>query len=83
MFLVMNPSAVVLSVWAGVGGCVLHISISIVCVGIAFLELANSKPIYASAAEDITCFSIFVLMMTAPLVGGLSKLLDSMKCPPA
>ena len=81
--MVANPSAVVLSVWAGVGGCLCPIAISIVRASIIFLELVNSAPISASVAEDIACFSICALMRTAPLIDELSDLLDSMKCPPA
>ena len=37
----------------------------------------------ASAAEDMTAFMIWAMLMTAPLFGGVLVLLDMKKCPPA
>ena len=63
--------------------CWCPISISIVRTGIAFLDMANSVPISASTAEDITCFSVRALMRMMALFGGSSELLDSIQCSPA
>ena len=53
-FFVENNSAVVLSVWIGVGGCLWPISSTVVSPGISYRELIYSAPISASAAEVIT-----------------------------
>ena len=51
---VINPSAVVLSVWMSVGGCLWPISSNKCRASIAWLELMYRVPISASAADVIT-----------------------------
>ena len=43
----------------------------------------NSASTLASTAEDNTAFNICEIIITAPLLGGTSMLLDMKKCPPA
>jgi hypothetical protein len=64
----LYPMVVVLSVWSGVGGCGCPISIKVVRKIVASFAFRNTDPIYASAAEDITCFKIVLMIIIAPLV---------------
>jgi hypothetical protein len=43
----------------------------------------NSAPTSASAADDSTALIICEIVITAPLLGGVSVSLDMKKCPPA
>ena len=83
MLLVTTPSAVVLSVCIGVGGCLWPIVSNAWRDGIASLQLMKSAPKYASAAEDMTAFMICEMVRKDPLFGGTSDLSDMKKCPPA
>ena len=51
--------------------------------GMASLQLMNSAPSSASAADDMTSLMILEIVKTAPLLGGNAVLLDIKKCPPA
>ena len=83
MLLLTMPSAVVLSVYIGVGGCLCPISSSVVLAGTAFLQLMKSAHSSASAADDMTALTILDIVVTAPLFGGSSVLSVMKKCPPA
>ena len=81
-FFVENNSAVVLSVWIGVGGCLWPISSTFVSPSISYRELIYSAPISASSAEVITFFMICAMVKTAPLFSGFAALFDMKKFPP-
>jgi hypothetical protein len=85
----LYPMAVVLSVLSGVGGwvggCGCPISSKVVRKSVASFAFRNTDPIYVSAADDITCFRIVLMIRMAPLVSLflLSMLLPRLKRPPA
>ena len=83
MLFVTTPSAVVLSVCIGVGGCLWTIYLSEWRDGMASRKLMKRAPSSASAAEDMTALIIFVMVITAPLLGGMAEFLDMKKCPPS
>ena len=83
IFLLTTPKAVVLSVCAGVGGCLCPMILSACRAGIASLQLMKWDPSLASAAEDITDLMIWETVRTAPLFDGIASSLDMKKCPPA
>ena len=78
MLLVMNPSAVVLSVCIGVGGCLWPIVSNARRAGIASLQLMKRAPNSASAAEDMTAFMICEMVRMYPLFGGTAESLSIM-----
>ncbi len=51
--------------------------------GIVSLQLMESAPTSASAAEDMTALIICAIVRMMPLFGGLAVLLDMKKCQPA
>ena len=83
MLLVTTGSAVVLSYCIGVGGYLWTISSSAWRSGMDSQKLMKRAPSSASAAEDMTVLIICAMMMTAPLFGVTTELLDMKKCPPA
>ena len=83
MLLVTTPSAVVLSVCIGVGGCFWPIVSNAWRAGIASLQLMKRDPNSDSAAEDITAFMICEMVRTNPLFVGTAESSDMKKCPPA
>ena len=50
--------------------------------GTASRQLMKREVSSASAAEDMTDFMIWEMVMTAPLFGGVLVSLDMKKCPP-
>ena len=83
ILLVITPCAVVLSICIGVGGFFPPISPRAWRVGMASLQLMNSAPSLASAADDMTALIILATVNTDPLLGGTYVLLDIKKFPPA
>ena len=83
ILLLINPSAVLLSVCIGVSGCGWPISSSVLRVGTAVFALMNRAPNSASAADDMTFLIICEMLRTAPLFGGFSSLFDKKWCSPA
>ena len=75
----MNPRAVVLSVWMGVGGCGWPISSAVVCAGIAWREFMYRAPILASSADDMTALMIWAIFIIALLFAGFGELSDMKK----
>ena len=73
MLLVTTPSAVVLSVCIGVGGCLWPIASNARRAGIASLQLMKRDLKSASAAEDMTAFMICEMVRTDPLFGGTAE----------
>ncbi len=67
----------------GVGGCGCPKNSKSCLAGTALRQLMKSAPILASAAEDRTALIICKIVITAPLFGGVSVLLDMKICPPA
>jgi hypothetical protein len=67
--------AVVLSISIGVGGCLCPNSSSVVLRTDPSFAFMKTAPIYASAAEDITCLRTLLTIKIAPLVSFLSFLL--------
>jgi hypothetical protein len=67
--------AVVLSASIGVGGCLYPNSSNVVLRTAPSLAFMKTAPIYASAAEDITCLRTLLMIKIAPLVSFLSFLL--------
>ena len=82
-FWLTTPNAVVLSVCIGVGGCLCPRNSKTCLAGTASRQLMNNAPTSASAAEDSTALIICEMVITAPLLSGVSALLDMKKCPPA
>ena len=72
-----------LSVCTGVGDCLWPISSRAWRAGTASQQLTKRAVSSASAAEDMTGFMIWVMVMTAQLFGGVLVSLDMKKCPPA
>ena len=83
MLLVTTPSAVVLSVCIGVGGCFWPIVSNAWRAGIASLQLMKRAPNSASAADDMTALTICEMARKDPVFGGTAELSDKKKCPPA
>jgi hypothetical protein len=81
----LYPVAVVLSVSIGVGGCLCPNSSDVFLRTAPSFVLIKTAPIYASAAEDITCLRTLLTIKIAPLVSFLSFLvvLPMLKNPPA
>ena len=75
-FFVTKPSAVVLSVCAGVAGCLWPISFSKFLAGVTWRVLMKRALISASAADVTTLQIICVMLRTAPLFSGNSALSD-------
>ena len=73
MLLVSIPSAVVLSVCIGVGGCLLPIVPNAWRAGIDSMQLMERDPNSASAAEDMTASMIFEMARTDTLFGGTAE----------
>ena len=78
-----TPSAVVLSVCIGVGGCLCPRKSRVCRAGMASLQLMYRAPILASAADDMTALMICEIVRMAPLLLGIASSLDMKKCPPA
>ena len=83
MLLVTTPCAVVLSVCTGVDGCLWTISSRAWRAGTVSWQLMKRAASFASAAENMTIFMIWAMVMTAPLFSGVLVLLNIKKCPPA
>ena len=79
MLLVMMPSAVLLLVWIGVGGCLCPISSSRCCSGMALRALMYNALSAASAVNDITALMICNMFRIALLFAGSSELLEQKK----
>jgi hypothetical protein len=71
----LYPVAVVLSVSIGVGGCGCPNSSNGVRRTAPSLAFIKTAPIYASAAEDITCLRTLMMIKIALLVSFLLALL--------
>ncbi len=74
-----TPSAVLLPVWIGVGGCLCPISSSRCHSGMALRALMYNAPSSASAADNIITLMICDMFGIKLLVGGLSELLEQKK----
>jgi hypothetical protein len=83
MLLLMTPNAVVLSVWMGVLGCLWPISVRSWRIGTASHALMYSAPSLALAALDMTALRILKMLRMAPLLGGLSTLVEQKNWLPA
>jgi hypothetical protein len=70
----LYPVAVVLSVSNGVGGCGCPNYSNVVRRTAPYLAFIKTAPISASAAEDITCLRIVLMIKIAPLVSLLAVL---------
>ena len=80
--LLTTPSAVELSVWIGVGGCLWPISLRMARMYTASRAMMYKAPSLALAADDITFLMIWAMLRTAPLFCGIAALFDRKKCPP-
>jgi hypothetical protein len=78
-----TPSAVVLSVCMGVGGCLCPKYSSVCQAGMASLQLMSRAPISASAADEMINLMICKIVRSAPLLLGIALLFDMKKCMPA
>ena len=89
MVLLEKPTAVVLSIWMGVGGCGCPISSKHTRIGKISLAHRNPAPISASAADPITHLIILQITCMGPLIGtsangaGGAGLSLRKKCAPA
>ena len=77
------PCAVVLSVCIIVGNFLYPIYSGAWRSGMASLQLMNSDPSSASAADYMMALVVFEMVHTSPFWGGGDLLLDINKCPPA
>ena len=66
----------------GVGRSLCLISSSAWRASMVYLQLMNSAPSSASAADDMTALMILAIANTYPLLGGNAVLLDINKFPP-
>ena len=73
ILLLTRSSAVLLSVWMGIGGCGWPISSILLIMGTAVLAFKNNAPSSASAADDITLRIIVYRLRTAPLFVGFGS----------
>ena len=83
MMLLTMPSAVELSIWMGIGGCVCPSSSSRLRSGMASSALMYRAPSSASAAEDMTDLMICAIVSIAPLFRGTLLFSKSKKWLPA
>lgn len=81
IFPLMTASAIALSVWSGVGGCLCPNLSSIILMYTASHAMMNKPASSASVADDMTFLS--AMLSIAPLLGGIVVSLDRKKCPPA
>ena len=79
MLLVTTPSAVMLSVCIGVGGCLWPIVSNVWRDGIASLQFMKRASNSDSADEDRTAFIICEMARTNPLFGGTAESSDMKK----
>ena len=83
IFALMTASAMALSVCVGVAGCLCPISSNIILMHTASLAIIYSAASSASIANVITCLMMWAMLRMAPLLGGISALVDMKKCPTA
>ena len=81
--LLVNPTAVELSVWIGVRGCCQPISMSVLRSGIIFFAVMHSAAISDSAPGAITGLIICAIVKIGPLIFGLGSFSESNICAPA
>ena len=78
-----SASAIELSVCNGVGGYLCSIYSKMVLMYTASLAMMYNASNSASVAADMTCFSMWDMLRTAPLFCGMVESLDRKKWPPA
>ena len=83
ILLLMNPSAVELSVYIVVVGCLCLIYSIIICMYAASMEAIHRAPSSASDADDMTLFMICAMVSIAPFFGGIFVFFYNKKCPPS
>ena len=76
-----TPNAIILLVCIGVGCCLCPKNSKVCLAGTALQQLMNNVPTLALAAEESTALIICDIVITAPLFGDVSVLLDMKKCP--
>ena len=81
--LLVNPTAVKLSVWMGVLGCVHPISIHVLRSGTIFLAVMYHGSISASADDAITVLIICAIIKTGPLSFGFGSFSERNICAPS
>ena len=82
ILLLMNPSAVELSVCIGVLGFFCPNTSRVIRMYAAYRASMYRAPSLASAADDMTFFMICEMVSMAPLFGGNTVLMDMKKWPP-
>ena len=83
IFALMTTSDMALSVCMGMAGCLCPISSNIIHIYTTSLAIIYSAASSASVADVITCLMMWAMLRMAPLLGGISALVDMKKCPPA
>ena len=83
MLLVTTPCVVVLSICTGVGSFLCPISPRACWEVKASFKLIKREASLSSASENMKALMIWVMVMTALLLGGVEVLLDMKKVPPA
>ena len=83
IFPLTTPSAIALSVWSGVCGCLCPNSSRMILMYTASRAMMYNAANSASVADDITCLMTWAMLRTAPLFGGMFAPLDREKIPPA
>ena len=82
IFPVTNPSAIQLSVWSGVAGCLCPSSSRMMQMKTASQAMMYSAASLASVADAMMCLMMWAIFIMAPLLGGISALEERKKCPP-
>ncbi len=77
-----TPSAIELSVWSGVGGCLCPNSSRMILMYTASRAMMYNAANSASVADNMTCLMTWAMLRTAPLFGGMFAPLERKKCPP-
>ncbi len=76
IFALMTASVMALSVCMGVVGCLCPVSSNFILMHTASLAIMYSAASSASVADVITCLIMWAMLRMAPLLGGISTLVD-------
>ena len=83
IFPLHTASAIALSVFNGVGGCLCPIFSLIILMYTALRSMMYSAASSASVADVMTCLIVFVMLRIALLFWGIVDYLDKKEFPPA
>ena len=83
IFQLMTSSAMELSVWSRVGGCVWPSSSSMIRIYTVSRTIIHKPFNSASVSDVMTCVMMCAMLRMAPLLAGIVVLLERKKCLPA